>query len=283
MYKGQEFQGRIERSSEVEPKKDDYLLYKWDFTKSLVDEVNNVPLFATRGNNIAISDKGIQFTNKSDFIMIDLGSNVDLFNKTIEVEWGDFDLGPSSSLNHDMIATPLKSKYDSSTNSISGGFAGCPLYFYGQSMFNLWTKTSKNPTSTSGGAVKLRWAVSDNYSTMRNYLQNKSYRFYCDRNTGSYFGAVDDLLVHCCNWNYPTGISKVSSSYPPFVSLDYNNVSETTVTWAVLENAYLVIGDARAASSTNDGVKDCSLKEIRIYDGMFIDISPLSYYEPVQS
>ena len=269
-------------SGSTKPNKDDYLIYKWDFTKSLVDEVNNVPLFATRGNNIAISNKGIQFTDKSDFVMIDLGSNVDLYNKTIEVEWGDFDLGTNSSTNHDMIATPLKSKYDSATNSISGGFAGFPLYFYGQSMFNLWTKTSKTPTSTSGGAGKLRWAVSGNYNTMRNYLQNKSYRFYCDRNTGSYFGAVDDLLVQCCNWNYPTGMSKVSPSNP-FVSLDYNNTSETTVTWAVLENAYLVIGDARSASSVNGGVKDCSLKEIRIYDGMFIDLSQLSYYEPIQS
>lgn len=261
MYKGQEFQGKIERQI-PKPNKDDYLVYKWDFTKSLVDEINGIEIGNVRGT-FTPSENGIYFENASDSFTIDISENNDdyYFGKTIEMEFGEFS---AVSDHREILDLRKKSVFRNSGTGTS--------LIYLTSGYEGRTYTASRPDTLSSLSEDMAWRWPSEYDTVdkrKTMLSNKTVSIYQDDN-GSAAIALDDFLMYYKNCNidgyYGTSpVLNVTNSYNS--STTYINAKR----YLICNDAYLCVGDVR--SSVRKGLVGCYLKGICIYDGMFIDLS----------
>lgn len=71
-------------------------LYSWDFTKSLTDKIKGKAITLPTG--ITRTDEGIILNGTNEFTLLSTGevSDLSLYNKTIEVEFGNFELATSA-------------------------------------------------------------------------------------------------------------------------------------------------------------------------------------------
>lgn len=77
-------------------------LYKWDFTKSLIDEVQGSEV--TLGANASRSSNGVSFTGRGDRIIFD--NSINIFNKTIEIDVASCDFKGSTSYDMNFLISP---------------------------------------------------------------------------------------------------------------------------------------------------------------------------------
>ena len=284
MYKGQAFQGKIERESPgpaPKPDKKDYLVYKWDFTKSLVDEINGIEIGNVRGN-LTPSENGIYFTNGSDSFTIDISENDGdyYFGKTIELEFGatDFSVNYNS---RDVLSFRPKTDFRTS---------GGPIVLFkdttGNRQWGHYMSTSPNSASSMAYKYWLRYPKYYNDGTKRtNLLSNNTIAFYQDTN-GSLFMTLNDLLIESVNHHIEdlyyidsgnTPVSSLTPSIAPGTNWSYFPFYKEK-RYVIIDDAYMCFGDVK--ESAGNGFGSGYLKGIRIYDGMFIDLSTMSAYEP---
>lgn len=235
MYKGQEFQGRIERPSEAKPKKDDYLLYKWDFTKSLVDEIQSLALY-DNPFNLQPSEDGLQFTEGNHNVKIYLGDDENFIDKTIEVDFGDM---AHSIGNRECI--DFMPKGTIAVNHTA-------MYYSSGISANIVAYGDNGRGSTGPYAYGIH---ADQF-----YYENKTYQFYYNN---GYFIATDLE-------NLETIANKVASGK----QIIYGNSSNSDFyKYIIHDGDVMVLGDART-SGYKRGLQGWNVKGVRIYDGMFI-------------
>ena len=271
MYKGQEFRGKIERQSDIKPDKDKYLVYKWDFTKSLVDEINGIELGNVRGT-FTPSENGIYFENASDSFTIDISENNGdyYFGKTIEMEFGEFS---AVSDHREILDLRKKSVFRNSGTGTS--------LIYLASGYEGKAYTTSHPDTYSTQNPDMLWRWPSEYDTVdkrKTMLSNKTVSLYQD-DSGSTAIALDDFLMYYKNCNvdgyYGTcPVLNVNMSYDGGTGSNYYL---NTKRYFICNDAYLCIGDVR--SSVRKGLVGCYLKGIRMYDGMFVNLSRLIEFD----
>ena len=79
----------------------DYI-YKWDFTKSLVDEIQGSAV--TLGANAVRTSSGVSFTGKGDRIIFD--TSVNIFDRTIEIDIANCDFKGNTSYDMNFLIIP---------------------------------------------------------------------------------------------------------------------------------------------------------------------------------
>lgn len=257
-------------SGSTKPDKDDYLVYKWDFTKSLVDEINGIELGNVRGT-FTPSENGIYFENASDSFTIDISENNGdyYFGKTIEMEFGEFS---AASDHREILDLRKKSEF-----RLSG--AGTSLIYLMNGYEGKAYTTSHPDTYSSSTDMLWRWPNEYNTADKRKtMLSNKTVSLYQDDN-GSTAIALDDFLMYYKNCN----IDGYYGSCPVLnVNMAYDGGTDSsyylnTKRYFICNDAYLCVGDVR--SSVRSGLVGCYLKGIRMYDGMFIDLSRLIEFD----
>lgn len=91
-------------SNILKPSEPDYI-YKWDFTQSLIDEIDGKT--ATLGKNAVRTNQGVSFTGKGDRVVISGLSKNFLINKTIEIDVVKFDFKGDTNYDMNFLVTPI--------------------------------------------------------------------------------------------------------------------------------------------------------------------------------
>lgn len=92
------------------PDEPDYI-YKWDFTKSLTDEIEGSEV--TLGANAIRTSSGVSFTGKGDRIIFDNSIDI-MINKTIEIDIANCDFKGNTSYDMNFLIIPTShTKYSS--------------------------------------------------------------------------------------------------------------------------------------------------------------------------
>lgn len=257
---------RCSGGGSTKPNKDDYLVYKWDFTKSLVDEINGIKLGNVRGT-FTPSENGIYFENASDSFTIDISENNGdyYFGKTIEMEFGEFS---AVSDHREILDLRKKSIFSQS------GAGTSLIYLASGSEGEAYTIPS--PDAYNQASEDMHWRYPSEYDTAekrKTMLSNKTVSLYQDDN-GSVAIALDDFVTYYknCNTDGYYGscpVLNVNLSHDGSTINSYQNVKR----YFICNDAYLCVGDVR--SSVRKGLVGCYLKGIRMYDGMFVNLSRL--------
>lgn len=165
-----------------EPDPHNYL-YKWDFTKSLTDEVAGVT--AELINNATIDNNGINITENNHAAYL---GEIDLIGKTLEIEYGEIDIVNNS----DNLYIVLR-------NNVSGGWLGASItLFKGISGGGFLMKAYSNSDGSSS-STDIRYLTDYLTNPTNNYFSNKKIKFIFGGNNGVSNGNIgvyiNDVLI----------------------------------------------------------------------------------------
>lgn len=130
--------GCIKKSASPPTPPEPICLYKWDFTKSLVDEIQNYEV--TLGGGAVRTNNGVEFTERRHRINFTLPSWDFLLNKTIELDIAKFDFKGNSNYDLNFIVS-----------ATSNSSATCYLAWFANMGWKVYGRTVPNRT---GGYVK---------------------------------------------------------------------------------------------------------------------------------
>lgn len=201
----------------------DYLYY-WDFTKSLVDEIEGaeIELFngATRDSN-GINISGHRQAAK----WLD---GIDLRGKTLEIEMGAVDFKPANSqiTSNDIgfIATPKK--VNTSSSSPWTRYAS-PLYYRRSTGFGCYGATNYDNITQ---ATTLNWSMytetgnlTGNTKNVFNYFSNKNIKIITSNDGGTTSIYFDDILEGIATNNYAVNSDNILTFNDASLNPNYSN------------------------------------------------------------
>jgi hypothetical protein len=136
-------------SNILNPPEPDYL-YKWDFTKSLIDEIEGSEV--TLGANAVRTSSGVFFTGKGDRIIFD--NTIDIFFKTIEIDVASCDFQGNSNYDMNFLITPTPRTYYASPLSFIKN-KGWGAYTYNMGATSQIYPNTNNRNYINNGTVKI--------------------------------------------------------------------------------------------------------------------------------
>lgn len=246
----------------TKPNKDDYLIYKWDFTKSLVDEVNNLPLYANP-SGMQPSNNGLVFTD--EYIGISLGQNEGFVGKMFEIDFGTVALGT------DVTASSAQNLIRINTQGTN--IFTNPLLYDISEQCRAYGMSKDNYSNMGYTAPYICHSSKRSREDWEKALSNKTLSFAFPNECSFFAWQETAPLLGYYTYTVNGSINIICGS----VNLERTNNIKTYPRIVDSYSNIMYLGDER---SNRRGLYGCEIKGVRVYSQMIMD-NPEIWITPI--